>query len=83
MQLCIISVGTVGINHVNLYNQATCMGIFRQNTAVIIDGRTIRKIFGGEIGGITEFGQVWKEVWAGMVSEERDRQVRWEDGRFT
>ena len=59
------------------------MGIVRQNTAVIIDGSTIRKIFGEEIGGITEFGWVCKEVWEGMISEERDRQVRWEDGRFT
>ena len=59
------------------------MGIVRWNTEVIIYGRTISKIFGEDIGGIMGFGRVWKEVWAGLVSEERDRQVRWEDGRFT
>ena len=59
------------------------MGIVIRNTAVIIDGCTIRKIFGEDIRGITGFGQVFKEVWAGMVREERYRQVQWEDGRFT
>ena len=29
------------------------------------------------------FGQVCMEVWEGMVSEERDRQVRWGDWGFT
>ena len=59
------------------------MGIVRPNTTVIIDRRAIRNIFGEDIGGITRFGRVWKEVWAGMVGLERDRWVRWEDGRFT
>ena len=43
-------------------------GGVRQNTAVIIYGYTIRKIFGEEIGGIMVLGGVWKEVWVGMVS---------------
>ena len=59
------------------------MGVVRWNTEVIIDGSTISKIFGEEIGGIIGFGRVWNEVWTGMLSEERDRQVRWGRWEFT
>ena len=42
------------------------MGIVRRNTAVIIDGSTIRKIFGEKIGGITGldgFGRRYGQEW--------------------
>ena len=44
---------------------------------------SLRKIFGEEIGRITGFRLVCKEVWAGLVGPERDWRVQWEDGRFT
>ena len=56
------------------------MGIVRRNTAVIIDGRLIREIFGDNIGGVFEeeigdimgFIWVWKEVWEGLEGAEGD-----------
>ena len=67
------------------------MGIVRRNTAVIIDGRLIREIFGDNIGGVVEeeigdimgFIWVWKEVWEGLEGAEGDWQPQWEDGGFT
>ena len=59
------------------------MGIVRWNTAVIIDGRSIRQIFGEEIGGIVGFGRVWKEGRSRLAGTDRDRWVQWEDGGFT
>ena len=49
---------------------------------VIIDGRSIRQIFGEEIGGIMRFGRVWKEVHTRLEGTERDRRAQWEDRGF-
>ena len=67
------------------------MGIVIRNTAVIIDGRSIRKIFGYNIGGvvgeevgdIVGFSRVWEEGWERLAGTERNRREQWLDGGFT
>ena len=67
------------------------MGIVIRNTAVIIDGRSIRQIFGynnggivgEEIGFIVGFSRVWEEGQTRLAGTERDQRAKWEDGGFT
>ena len=67
------------------------MGVVRRNTADIIDGRSIRQIFGYNIGGIfgedigiiIGFSRIWEEGRARLAGMERDRRAQWEDGGFT
>ena len=59
------------------------MGIVRRNTAVIIDGRSIRQIFGYNIGFIVRFIWVWEEGRTRLAGIKRDRRAKWEDGGFT